>query len=88
VIDLLMPEVDGEALLHALRARCRELPVVLASGCAADGAGDRVAAVGARFLAKPWSSEALRAAVAAALAESRAATARSDGHPPAAALLG
>jgi DNA-binding NtrC family response regulator len=64
-----MPDVDGEQVVLALRAAHPSLPVVLASGCAADDGAARLAALGAaRFLAKPWTAEALEAAVRGAIA--------------------
>ena len=69
VVDVAMPDVDGEQVVQAMRAAHPSLPVVLASGCAADDGAARLAALGAaRFLAKPWTAEALEAAVRSAIA--------------------
>jgi signal transduction histidine kinase/ActR/RegA family two-component response regulator len=69
VVDIAMPDVDGEQVMRALHAARPSLPVVLASGWAAADASARLAALGAaRFLAKPWTAEALEAAVRGAIA--------------------
>jgi two-component system cell cycle sensor histidine kinase/response regulator CckA len=64
VTDLVMPGMDGAALVDAVRRRPR-LPAVLVSGYAAEELRDRVAAVpGAgetRFLAKPYDLKELTA---------------------------
>ena len=74
VVDVAMPDLDGEEVVRALHAARPSLPVVLASGCAADDASGRFAALGAaRFLAKPWTAEALEAAVRGAIAAGPAA---------------
>lgn len=58
LLDLSMPEMDGEAVLRSLRAdaRLRELPVLLATASEIDmGSVPRVAG----FLRKPYTREAL-----------------------------
>jgi CheY-like chemotaxis protein len=70
VVDDAMPDVDGEQMVRVLRSGWPDLPVVIASGHAAEDAASRFAALGVtRLLAKPWTPEALEGAVAAALAE-------------------
>jgi two-component system copper resistance phosphate regulon response regulator CusR len=60
VLDLMLPELDGTALLAELRRRGRSTPVLVLSAC--DGVGDRVRALegGADdFLVKPFSFDEL-----------------------------
>ncbi|MGG5809011.1 PAS domain-containing protein [Falsiroseomonas sp. CW058] len=78
VTDLSMPGgMDGLALLRAARSRLPGLPAVLVTGHAGDAIGDalRTAAADGPFalLHKPASPEAVRAQVAALLAERRGA---------------
>ena len=66
--DIMMPKVDGLALLKALRAddRLREIPVIILS--ARTGEGDRVEGLRAGaddYLAKPFSAQELLARVGA-----------------------
>ena len=75
LLDLTMPRMDGRQTLTHLRARDRDLPVVLASGLD-PGAGDRAAwdtDAATQFLAKPYHVDELLAAMDRALtARSRA----------------
>lgn len=70
-LDLLLPDMRGEAVLERLRAHYPDLPVVLTSGCEPP-AGTVVGLDGAVFLPKPFSSHELRDALARALAPARA----------------
>lgn len=65
IVDLVMPEMGGYDLVDEARAANAGLPVIFISGFAADSTRQ---AAGDRFLAKPFSSEALSATVREALA--------------------
>jgi DNA-binding response OmpR family regulator len=70
ITDVDMPGLDGPELLRALRGKWPALPVIAASGRFAtkgtDKRKERMAEFGVnRFLAKPFSREALLAAVEA-----------------------
>ncbi len=65
VSDVMMPGMDGAALVRALRERCPGLPAILASGYAQEAVRGDLAAEGIAFLPKPYSLKALLAAVAA-----------------------
>jgi CheY-like chemotaxis protein len=74
LLDLAMPELDGEQVGRAIRARRAELPLLLVSGFAADPASDRFAGLGpAAFLRKPYEPEALARALARVLSRAEAA---------------
>jgi DNA-binding NtrC family response regulator len=74
VVDVAMPDMDGEQVVRALRSSCPGLPVVVASGYPAADTSSRFARLGGTtFLAKPWTPHALEAAVHAALDERGAA---------------
>ena len=66
--DVSMPGMDGVALARAARARQPGLPVLLLSGYAASALAADLPAQGWHFLAKPFPAQALRGAVALALA--------------------
>jgi PAS domain S-box-containing protein len=69
VTDVMMPVMDGYALIDALRALRPSLPIVAASGLETPGMADRMARAGIHhFLAKPYSSDTLLQTLAAALA--------------------
>jgi two-component system cell cycle sensor histidine kinase/response regulator CckA len=69
VLDLAMPELDGEQVGRALRALHPELPLLLVSGYEADLAAARYASLApARFLRKPFAREELAGALAELLA--------------------
>lgn len=70
VTDVSMPGMDGVALARAARAMRPGLRVLLLSGYAAATLKIDLVAEGFHFLAKPCAADALRAAVASALAES------------------
>jgi DNA-binding response OmpR family regulator len=60
ILDLLLPRLDGRAVLTELRRRGRSVPVLVLSAC--DGVGDRVRALDAGaddFLVKPFSFDEL-----------------------------
>lgn len=65
LLDLAMPELDGEQVGRAIRALRADLPLLLVSGFAADPASGRFAALRpAAFLRKPYGPEELAAALA------------------------
>lgn len=64
--DVAMPGMDGLALARAARRLLPEVPVLLLSGYAAAVVDADLAAEGFRFLAKPYTPDALRMAVAGA----------------------
>lgn len=71
--DMMMPVMDGPALIHALRRLRSDLPIVAASGMNANGRVARALGEGVQhFLPKPYSAEALLRAVRRALDELRA----------------
>lgn len=72
VLDLVMPDLSGEATFLALRERHPELPVVLASGYDRESAAKRFAARGiAGFVRKPFAPDDLARSVQTALARRR-----------------
>jgi signal transduction histidine kinase/ActR/RegA family two-component response regulator len=72
VTDLMMPQMDGHALMRALRNLHPTVPIVATSGVSrrAQDAG----CSGVRFLAKPFTAETLTAALHAALTERNTVT--------------
>jgi CheY-like chemotaxis protein len=71
VLDLAMPELDGEQVGRALRALRPELPLLLVSGYDADLAAARYASLRpARFLRKPFARDELVGALTEVLARS------------------
>jgi PAS domain S-box-containing protein len=81
--DVMMPGMDGLALVRALRAdpRTRQVPVILLSARAGSEAGSEGLSAGADdYLVKPFAELELRARVAAALraAQMREATTRRE----------
>jgi two-component system cell cycle sensor histidine kinase/response regulator CckA len=64
--DVAMPGMDGLALARAARELLPEIPILLLSGYAAAVVDSDLAAEGFRFLAKPYTPDALRMAVAGA----------------------
>ncbi|HWP62337.1 MAG TPA: ATP-binding protein [Candidatus Binatia bacterium] len=71
VSDVVLPGLTGPELARRLRARWPDLRIVFVSGYPAPEAGLDGAAEGAAFLAKPFSPDQLRAAVATALGDHR-----------------
>jgi two-component system, cell cycle sensor histidine kinase and response regulator CckA len=66
--DLMMPVMDGYALIDALRERDDELPIIAVSGLHTADAADRSLEAGAdRFLPKPYGAPALLQALHDAL---------------------
>ena len=55
ISDVVMPGMDGPALVRAVRATCPGLPALLTSGYAAQAVLNEVTALGAVILAKPYS---------------------------------
>ena len=64
--DVAMPGMDGLALARAARKILPEVPILLLSGYAAAVVDSDLAAEGFRFLAKPYTPDSLRMAVAGA----------------------
>ncbi len=70
VADMVMPGMSGEEFLRGLKAFAPDLPVIMATGYAGEGAGERVREAGAAgYLAKPYTLDQLREAVRQALGE-------------------
>ena len=69
VSDVVMPGMDGMALVRAIRQVRPGLPAILASGYAQEAVREDLAAEDVAFLPKPYSLKALRAAVAAQAAK-------------------
>jgi len=67
VSDVVMPGIDGPALVRQLRARWPGLPALLVSGYAAETLRRDLAAEDMRFLPKPYTLKALTAALAEAV---------------------
>ena len=57
--DVVMPGMDGPALVRAVRARYPDIPAILASGYAQDAIHTDLAAEDIRFIAKPYTLKAL-----------------------------
>ena len=72
VTDMMMPVMDGATLVRALGELAPAVPVICTSGIAPAGATAAAASTGAPFIAKPYTTERLIAAVQKAL-PSRAA---------------
>jgi len=68
VSDVVMPGMDGPALVRALRETLPSLPAVLVSGYADAPLRAQLASEHVRFLSKPFAMEELASAVAAAVA--------------------
>jgi two-component system cell cycle sensor histidine kinase/response regulator CckA len=68
VSDVVMPGMDGPALVRALRATLPSLPAVLVSGYADAPLRAQLASEHVKFLSKPFAMEDLASAVAAAVA--------------------
>ncbi len=69
VSDVVMPGMDGMALVRAIRQLRPGLPAILASGYAQEAVRDDLAAEQVAFLPKPYSLKTLLAAVAAQAAK-------------------
>ncbi|BET69211.1 hypothetical protein ASA1KI_41290 [Opitutales bacterium ASA1] len=68
VTDLNMPQIDGLALVRIVRARTKDLPVVVASGHLDDAAQTALAALGVRHtLGKPFTPDLLAETLRCAL---------------------
>jgi PAS domain S-box-containing protein len=80
ITDLMMPVMDGTALVQTLREQGCGLPVIAVSGLAADEA--TLAALGpCELLAKPYTGEALLRAVAMAVAPAARSTSAAPPGP-------
>lgn len=64
VSDVIMPGMDGPALVEAVRARFPGTPAILASGYAEEAIRGDLAAAGITFMPKPYTLKGLVAAVA------------------------
>jgi len=73
VTDMMMPVMDGAALVRALCEIAPAVPVICTSGIAPAGATAAAAATGAPFIPKPYTTERLVAAVQKALPRREAA---------------
>ncbi|MGH8018449.1 MAG: PAS domain S-box protein [Opitutaceae bacterium] len=72
VTDLMMPVMDGSALIRALRRINPVLPLIAASGMDAEAMTDRARAAGATdFVAKPYSAEDLLTRIDALVSKKR-----------------
>jgi signal transduction histidine kinase len=74
LLDLLMPEMDGYAVLERMKAepRWREIPVIMVSGQDEIASVIRCIALGAEdYLPKPWDPILLRARIEACLEKKR-----------------
>lgn len=70
VTDVMMPDMDGLALLRALRGWAKAPPVIVIAGRSAAALVSAAEALGAfQVFDKPFTSEGLLAAVRAALAQ-------------------
>ncbi|MCD4690843.1 response regulator [bacterium] len=75
VLDLTMPDMDGDEVLHEMRAIRSDIPILIASGYTGDDVAQRFEGVElSGFLQKPFSSESLLAEVTR--------IARAHGHGP------
>lgn len=73
VSDVMMPGMDGPALVRALRGRSPALPAILVSGYAASELRGALAGDDVVFLAKPYTLKALQQAARGCLADAPAA---------------
>ena len=67
VSDVVMPGMDGPALVRAVRERFAGVPAILASGYSQEAVRGDLAAEGITFIPKPYTLKALAAAVAGAV---------------------
>lgn len=73
--DMMMPTMDGPALIQVLRRLDPDLPIIAASGLGSSESEARVRKLGVqRFLPKPYSAEALLQLLREALAERQASS--------------
>ncbi len=72
ITDLVMPEMSGLATIRALRSAYPHLPIIAASGVADGQAQEALDAGARRFLSKPFTAEALCAALDEMLARQTA----------------
>ena len=71
LLDLTMPRLDGEEVLHCMREREIHVPVVLSSGYSEQAAADRFEDMNlAGFLQKPYTAHKLAAVLRRALSHS------------------
>ncbi|HEY0968686.1 MAG TPA: PAS domain S-box protein [Opitutaceae bacterium] len=75
--DMMMPVMDGPALISALRRISPQVPIIAASGLTANGPVARAAVAGVQhFLAKPYSADAMLRLINQVL------TSKGDGRVP------
>jgi PAS domain S-box-containing protein len=67
ILDLLMPDMPGEAVLAGLQERGHQIPVLLSSGCMDEGPSNVDSSLVTGFLPKPYHIDALVDAVGKAL---------------------
>jgi CheY-like chemotaxis protein len=69
LVDMMMPEVDGPAVMAAIRQASTDVPILAASGLRPTGRfADAVSAAAARFIPKPYSDDDLLTAIGERLA--------------------
>ena len=73
VSDVVMPGMDGPALVRAVRASHPGLPAILASGYAEESLRSDLSESGVHFIAKPYSLKQLAAMMETVLADSQTA---------------
>lgn len=69
ITDIMMPEMDGIALIHALRRHHPHLPIIAASGMADSQSQAALDAGAQTFLSKPFTADVLYAALDDVLAD-------------------
>jgi CheY-like chemotaxis protein len=69
ITDLVLPGVNGVNLIHQIRARWPEMPIIVTSGYLSDGPGKVILEGFAEFIQKPIDPAALIAAVRRLLPE-------------------
>ena len=70
ITDMMMPVMDGPALISALRRLDQHVPIIAASGLNSGGSISKASAAGVRhFLAKPYNTESLLKIIRAALSD-------------------
>lgn len=69
LLDIMMPEMDGIELIHALRRDYPHLPIIAASGMADSKSQAALEAGAQSFLSKPFTADVLYAALDDVLAD-------------------
>lgn len=78
ILDMMMPNLDGEDTLIEIRKRGSTVPVIIASGFTKPSTVDTLRSYGATFLQKPYKLEILMQEVATALHSHEAGIASSE----------